>query len=482
MTTHDIITQNKCQQLSHTTSSAPLTSSSIIYSYSYSSTQFSPMKMKKNHSSINLIFMIRDNKMSLLFLVQFFFFFFMHADSLLITTHPKDLHVLKQLKAAIDPTTITPGSCIYSWDFTFDPCHSLFTDKFTCGFRCDVVFNNSVSRVSELALDSAGYSASLAAVSWNQLPYLQNLDLSNNNFHGPIPASFSRLTRLQRLALSRNSLSKPIPEDVGSLPSLEQLYLDNNMLEGEIPSSFNGLKSLKRLELQGNKLGGAFPDLGQLINLSYLDASDNEISGKLPAKLPPSLFELIMRNNQIEGAVVLVDSSADGLQVVDLSHNKLSGWVPASLFSHPSLQQLTLSFNQLGWVESPMNLGFMRSELISVDLSNNDIHGYLPGFMGLMPRLSALSLENNKFSGWIPAQYVVKVLTGQNVAQFERLLLGGNYLFGPIPGPFLELKPGSVTVRLGNNCLYRCPVRWFFCEGGVQKSVMECRGFGAIIP
>ncbi|KZV26860.1 putative LRR receptor-like serine/threonine-protein kinase-like [Dorcoceras hygrometricum] len=403
----------------------------------------------------------------------------MHADS---TTHSKDLHVLKQLKAAINPATITPGSCIYSWDFTLDPCDSLFTEKFTCGFRCDVVLN-SVSRVTEIELDSAGYSASLTAISWN-LPYLENLDLSNNNFAGPIPGSFSRLTRLQRLALSHNSLSKAIPATLGSLPSLEQVYLDNNKFEGGIPPSFNGMNNLKRLELQGNNLGGAFPDLDQLVNLNFLDASDNEISGQLPASLPPSVFELIMRNNQIEGNLPLRLANLAYLQVFDLSHNKLSGSVPASLFTHPSLQQLTLSFNQFGSIQVPVNLG-LTSQLISVDLSNNDIHGFLPGFMGLMPKLSALSLENNEFSGFIPSQYVLKVLgsgSGQNVAQFERLLLGGNYLFGPIPGPFLELKPGSVMVRLGNNCLYRCPVRWFFCDGGVQKSLTECRGFGALIP
>lgn len=262
------------------------------------------------------------------------------------------------------------------------------------------------------------------------------------------------------------------------------MYLDNNMLTGAIPLNFNGLKNLKRLELQGNKLSGEFPELSQLGNLNILDASDNAISGQMPSALPPSLVELAMRNNQIEGNIPATVANLALLQVIDLSHNKLSGSVPASLFTHPSLEQLTLSYNQFGSVQVPGNSG-LTSQLISVDLSNNQIRGFLPGFMGLMPRLSALSLENNKFSGLIPPQYVLKVLlpgTGQGVSQFERLLLGGNYLFGPIPGGFLELKAGSVTVRLGDNCLYRCPLRFFFCEGGVQKSLMDCRAFGPIIP
>lgn len=407
----------------------------------------------------------------------------MHARS---ATHWQDVQVLKQLKRTIIPSSVPAASCIDSWDFAVDPCDALFTDKFTCGLRCDVV-SDSAARVTELALDSAGYSAALSAVSWS-LPFLQNLDLSSNNFSGPIPGSLSRLTRLRRLALSRNSLSGSIPDSLGSLAQLEEMYLDNNMLTGAIPSSLNGLKNLRRLELQDNQLSGEFPDLSQLTNLNFVDASDNSLSGDLPAALPRSLIELIMRNNQIQGNIPASAASLPWLQVLDLSHNKLSESVPASLFTHPSLEQLTLSYNQLSSVQVPGTSG-LTSPLISVDLSNNQIRGLLPGFMGLMPRLSALSLENNEFTGPIPAEYVLKVLvpglgsgSGQGMAQFQRLLLGGNYLFGAIPGGFLDLKAGSLTVRLGDNCLYRCPVRFFFCEGGVQKSLTQCRAFGPIIP
>lgn len=397
------------------------------------------------------------------------------------TTHWQDVEILKQLKNSVDPNSVTQGSCIDSWDFTLDPCDNLFKEKFTCGFRCDVVVEG-FSRVTELALDSAYYSGSLSNVTWN-LPYLQNFDVSNNYFNGSVPGSFSQLTRLQRLGLSRNLLSGSVPESLGSLSNLEEMYLDNNKLEGTIPSSFNGLKNLKRLELQGNRLSGEFPQLTQLSNLNYLDSSDNAISGNLPANFPEALIEISMRNNQIEGNIPSNVISCAYLQVMDLSHNRLSGSVPPSLFTHPSLQQLTLSYNQYDSVPVPGNSG-LTSELISVDLSNNNIHGFLPGFMGLMPKLSALSLENNKFSGMIPAQYALKVLAGSGteLAQFARLLLGGNYLLGPIPGLLLELHPGSVTIRLGNNCFFRCPVRWFFCEGGAQKSLKECRAFGPIIP
>ncbi|KAL1569533.1 receptor-like protein kinase 5 [Salvia divinorum] len=391
------------------------------------------------------------------------------------TTHWQDVQALKQLKRTIASATIPSSSCISSWDFSVDPCDSLFSDKFTCGLRCDAA-PNSTLRVTELALDPAGYSAPLSSIPFSSLPFLQALDLSANNFSGPIPPSLSLLPLLRRLSLSRNSLSGPLPPSLSSLPLLEEIYLDNNLLTASFPPL--KLPSLKRLEFQSNQLTGSFPDLTLLQNLNFVDASDNSLSGSLPPSLPPSLIELVARNNQFEGDIPAI--AAASLQVLDLSHNRLSGSVPASLFTHPNLEQLTLSFNQLESVEIPGDSG-LSSPLISVDLSNNRIRGVLPGFMGLMPRLSALSLENNELTGPIPVEYAVKVL-GSGLGQFERLLLGGNYLFGAIPGGFLDLKAGSLTVRLGDNCLYRCPLRFFFCAGGVQKSFQQCRALGPFVP
>ncbi|XP_021908164.1 MDIS1-interacting receptor like kinase 1 [Carica papaya] len=397
-------------------------------------------------------------------------------------TYSGDVEGLKEFRSSVDPNSVNPGSCLSSWDFTFDPCDSLFSERFTCGFRCDVVDSDGASRVTELSLDQAGYWGSLASLSWN-LPYLQNLDISGNFFYGSVPSSLANLTRLSRLGLSGNSFSGEIPTSIGSLSSLEELYLDHNNLDGSVPSSFNGLISLKRLELQSNKLAGEFPELGSLKNLYFLDASDNNISGQVPRTLPTPLVQISMRNNSLEGKIPESINLLTSLQVLELSHNRLRGSVSATLFNHPSLQQLTLSFNQFTSIDSPYATPGTQSQLIAVDLSNNDLRGLLPAFLALMPKLSALSLENNKFTGMIPTQYALKaVVPGSGVAPLERLLLGGNYLFGPIPSPLMVMKPGSANVRLVDNCLYRCPASFFFCQGGDQKSLMECKRFSPMIP
>ncbi|KAF9623116.1 hypothetical protein IFM89_037632 [Coptis chinensis] len=395
-------------------------------------------------------------------------------------THWGDTEVLKQLKKRFDPSSVTPGSCVSSWDFKLDPCDHIYSEHFTCGFRCDIVVSEK-SRVTEISLDRAGYTGSLSSVFWN-LPYLETLDLSENFFTGSIPNSLSKLIHLRRLALSRNSFTGAIPASLGSLSKLEELYLDNNHLQGPIPASFNGLLSLQRLELQGNNITGQFPNLGSLKNLLFVDASDNAISGEFPATLPASLVEVSIRNNYLQGNLPENLGDLGYLQVMDLSHNQLSGPVPSILFNHPSLQQLTLSNNRFTNLEMPITMG-TQSELIALDLSNNELQGLLPSFMGMMSKLSALSVENNSLTGMIPTTYALKtVFPVAGTSPFARLLLGGNYLFGPIPGPLLGLKPGSAVISLVDNCLYRCPSIFFFCQGRVQKSVMTCKRFGPIIP
>ncbi|KAL5706637.1 hypothetical protein ACHQM5_024780 [Ranunculus cassubicifolius] len=402
---------------------------------------------------------------------------FINGDS---KTYWGDIEVLKGLKKGLDPSSITPGSCLSSWDFKLDPCDHMFSEHFTCGFRCDTVVSK-LSRVTEISLDRAGYTGSLSSVSWD-LPYLETLDLSENFFAGSIPDSFYKLTHLRRLGLSKNLFNGEIPSSIGSLSKLEELYLDNNHLQWWIPASFNGLVSLQRLELQGNNLTGPLPNLGSLNTLFFIDVSDNELSDEFPFTLPSSLVEISMRNNRLQGNLPQNLGNLGSLQVMDLSQNQLSGSVPSSLFNHPSLQQLSLSYNQLQFIQIPRTKG-NQSELIALDLSNNELRGLLPSFMGIMPKLSALSVENNKFTGMIPTQYALKAVYPENgTSPFVRLLLGGNYLFGPIPGPLLGLKPGSAIVSLVDNCLYRCPPSFFFCKGRVQKSVMACKRFGPVIP
>ncbi|MBA0650761.1 hypothetical protein Goklo_018143 [Gossypium klotzschianum] len=62
-----------------------------------------------------------------------------------------------------------------------------------------------------------------------------SLNLSFNNFDGPIPKTLSELNDLEVLDLSNNSFSGEVPEFLGTLSSLSQLVLSNNQLYGVLP-------------------------------------------------------------------------------------------------------------------------------------------------------------------------------------------------------------------------------------------------------
>lgn len=381
-----------------------------------------------------------------------------------------DLEALKALKDSVDANSIKAGSCLSSWNFSADPCDSAFSELFTCGLRCDG------ERVTEVTLDESGYNGTLPP-DIGQLSSLQILDLSSNAFHGPIPFSIGNLTALVRLLLSHNSFSGNIPGSLAALSNLEQLSLDYNMLNGPIPATFSNLTSLVQLELNGNNLSGEFPLLNALGKLKFLDGSNNRFSGPVPAALPPSLVELIFRNNGLSGELRLNLAELSMLQVVDLNHNELTGPLPSGFFDHPALQQLTLSYNRFTSLQVPGSYG-TDSQLIEVDLSSNRIRGPLPVFMATMPRLSSLSLQYNYFTGIIPLQYAKRVSASIAGKQpLVRLFLAGNFLFGEIPAPFLNLSSNEVNVTFGDNCLLDCPESFFFCQGGDQKAISTCRAF-----
>ncbi|CAL9122458.1 unnamed protein product, partial [Musa textilis] len=73
---------------------------------------------------------------------------------------------------------------------------------------------------------------------WAEMSKLVQLDLSSNDFEGPIPPDLGELDSLGgTLNLSHNRLSGAIPSELGNLPSTVILDLRYNNLSGEIPGT-----------------------------------------------------------------------------------------------------------------------------------------------------------------------------------------------------------------------------------------------------
>lgn len=103
-----------------------------------------------------------------------------------------------------------------------------------------------------------------------------SIDVSNNNFSGPINASIGG-NSLTTLILSHNPLGGSIPKSLGEVNEydeirLQVLAMENCGLPGKIPVELGNATKLTTVLLSRNKLSGAIP--GNLFNLSELKEFD----------------------------------------------------------------------------------------------------------------------------------------------------------------------------------------------------------------
>ncbi|XP_031280253.1 receptor-like protein 19 [Pistacia vera] len=103
-----------------------------------------------------------------------------------------------------------------------------------------------------------------------------SIDLSNNNFEGPMPEEIGLLKSLHLLNLSHNALTSPIPSSIGNLLQLESLDLSANQLNGVIPIQLASLSFISVLNLSNNHFAGRIPSGTQLQTFSASSFAGNE--------------------------------------------------------------------------------------------------------------------------------------------------------------------------------------------------------------
>ncbi|GMI96426.1 receptor like protein 7 [Hibiscus trionum] len=107
------------------------------------------------------------------------------------------------------------------------------------------------------------------------LTVFTSIDISRNNFEGPIPEVIGTFKALYVLNFSHNALTGLMPPFLGNLSQLESLDLSSNNLHGQIPIQLVKLNFLSFLNVSNNRFVGRIPTGTQIQSFSEASFENN---------------------------------------------------------------------------------------------------------------------------------------------------------------------------------------------------------------
>ena len=296
-------------------------------------------------------------------------------------------------------------------------------------FRCDSNLRN------ESTIFSTNYY-------FENCTSLQMLSLKNTDVIGPLPAQFAGNNSLVEIDFRNTGLTGTYNTGYAlysgmfddCLDTLEKFSFSSKNLESQEihPETFAGCISLTRIDIDGfgEFFNGSLPIISDLVSLS----------------------EIIITNTLITGNVWPSINNQGSLSFVNVSNNNLSGAIPG--YSNPSIKYLYLnnnSFTSFNSIDTPaLNQLFIQFNEITglfPDLSaltditflyanNNQFNGYTPGSLQTMSSLSRLDFSVNNFG----SSAVNSIINDLYL----------NYESNPRPGVIVNLEGNGVPGTLAS--------------------------------
>lgn len=219
------------------------------------------------------------------------------------------------------------------------------------------------------------------------------VDLSRNMLSGNLSVVRTWGNYVEMIDLSSNRLTGTWPDETTQFLRLTSLRISNNLLAGELPTVLGTYPELIAIDLSLNQLHGPLPEnLFSAVKLTYLNLSGNSFAGTLP--LPNSGTK---NSTSIDLSVLPVQTS--NLSFVDLSNNSLSGSLPSGIGDLSVLALLKLCQNNFTG-KIPKAITKLKN-LLYIDLSSNYFDGSIPD--GLPDGLVEFNVSYNNLSGSIPS-------------------------------------------------------------------------------
>lgn len=286
------------------------------------------------------------------------------------------------------------------------------------GFYCESPPDNrSATALASIDFNGFGLAAPTLDGFLDQLPDLALFHANSNNFGSAIPEGIASLPYLYELDVSNNRFSGPFPAAIlGVAGGLAFLDLRFNSFSGAVPPQLFTYGGLDALFINDNLFATRLPDSpGMATSIVYLTLANNRFFGPIPRSISrtfSNVSEILLLNNLLTGCLPYELGFLTEAAVIDAGNNRLTGPLPFSLGCLKKLEVLNLAGNLL-YGQVPEVLCWL-GKAANLSLSENYFTRVGPACWRLI-RNGVLDVRRNCIPGF-PAQRSV----AECVAFFSR--------------------------------------------------------------
>lgn len=212
-----------------------------------------------------------------------------------------------------------------------------------------------------------------------------------------------------------------------------------NRLQGSIPPEVIRSSTLEEVDLSMNFLSGDVP-FAIAPSLDNLNLRDNLLDGTIPIDLcavPCDLNNLQLQSNHLRGHLPDSFVNVSRLSNMDVSHNMLTGTMPSSIQQLTRLSTFVLVEN---YFSGPVDRLLGMESATSLVASANLFTGSLALPLGLNPGFQVLNLSSNLLSGPFTVEYT-------EMGTMATIDVSSNLLTGPLPAQLNVVRLPLFNIR-----------------------------------